>query len=296
VQNRIDILNELGEISPIIASIGNQNVYHIPSGYFETLSGLIINRIKNTEPVSEEGSPSFINTIKKDSFTVPNGFFESFADNMMARIKSEEQTLSAEEELGILSPLLSGIDRKMPFTVPANYFKQLADNIISGSKAVEFINESSEELSPLMLGLKNRNVYETPAGYFENFSDAVLTNINKPQEAKIISLIKKKSWFKYAAAAVVIGVIGTSAILLFNKNASPANSDPVQSLAKLSDQEMVNYLENLSTPVAFSDSTSAIASLDMNLDNDDKDLLSNIPDDELQKYADEDVDSKNLIN
>lgn len=59
---------------------------------------------------------------------------------------------------------------------------------------------------------------------------------------------------------------------------------------------MVNYLENQSTPVAFSDSSNAVASVDLNNENEDKDLLSDIPDDELQEYADQDVSSKVLIN
>lgn len=298
MENRTDILNELQEISPVVANISNNNVYQTPFGYFETLSDLIMNRINNAENIDAENEFSFINKLNKQgSFTAPEGFFESFADKMMSRIKAEEKTIAVSDDEAILFPLLYSINKEMPFAVPQNYFNQLSENIVSGSKAVEFINETSEELSPFMISLKNKNVYQTPAEYFENFSDSVINKINEPQQAKVISFNNKKSWLKYAAAAVVIGVIGTSSILFFNKqHASSTNSDPVQSLAKLSDQEMVNYLENQSTPVVFSDSSSAVASMDLNNENEDKDLLSDVPDDELQQYADQDVTSKNLIN
>lgn len=302
MENNIDILNELREISPVVANMGNKNVYQIPSGYFETLSDLIMNRINKVENaqvnIDSETSFQLINKIKtQNSFTAPEGYFESFADKMMSRIKLEEKIISVSEELAAHFPLLNSIDKKMPFDVPVNYFEELAYNIVSGTTAVDFINETSEELSPLMIGLKNKNVYQTPVGYFDTFSDTVINKINQPQEAKIISFNKKKGWLKYAAAAVVIGVIGTSSIFFFNKqHASSTNNDPVQNLAKLSDQEMVNFLENQSTPVAFSDSTSTVASLDLNNENEDKDLLKDVPDDELQQYADQDATSKNLIN
>ena len=297
MENKIDILNELREISPAVANIGNKNVYQIPDGYFEMLSNVIMNRINNSENGDSENDFSFINKINKTtSLTAPEGFFESFADKMMSRIKAEEKTVSEDDET-ILFPQLNSINKKMPFTVPQNYFDGLAEQLFIGSKPNEFISENAEELSSLINNLKNKNVYQTPIGYFENFSDTVINKINQLQQAKIISFNKKKSWLKYAAAAVVIGVIGTSSFLFFNKqHTSLINIDAEQSLAKLSDQEMVNYLENQSTPVAFSDSTSAVASADLINENDDKDLLNDVPDDELQQYADQDVNSKVLIN
>ena len=283
----------------MIANIGNQDVYQTPPGYFDTLADQVMNHIKTEQFSSknegQEDLPSLMNKDAKETpFSAPAGYFEGFAEKMMARIKTTEAG-SVSEELETLSPLLSRIDKKMPFSIPVGYFDDLAENMTAGTKAIEFVNEELENLSPMMSRLKNKNVYETPAGYFDGLANTVLAKIKQqPQQAKVISINKKRSWLKYAVAAAVIGVIATSSILFFNRTVSSGN-DPIQNLSKVSDQEMMNYLENQTTPAISADASNSIASADINEVN-AKDLLSEIPDDELQQYIDEHANSKDLIN
>ena len=276
-------MNELRQISPVLADISNQDVYQTPRGYFDTLADQLMNRIKTAQ----------FSHAKELPFTVPTGYFEGFAEKMISRIKAGEAT-SASEELEIISPFLSRIDKKMPFSTPGGYFTELADNLAAELGAIEFVNENQDNPYPVLNSLKDKNVYETPAGYFDGLAGSVLASIKQSQQAKVIPFAKKRTWLKYAAAAVVIGVIGTASLLFFHKPVSPNNSDPVQGLSMISDQEMINYLEVQSTPSVSADASNSIASIDIN-ENDARDLLSDVPDDELQQYVDEHVSSKDLI-
>ncbi len=49
MQNRNDILNELLEISRLMAESDNKaSLYEVPANYFESFAGLIMVRIKNS--------------------------------------------------------------------------------------------------------------------------------------------------------------------------------------------------------------------------------------------------------
>ena len=90
---------------------------------------------------------------------------------------------------------------------------------------------------------------------------------------------------KYAVAACLVAMLGTT---LFNIS-THIESDPILGLAVVSDQDMANYLDSDDihwTPGLSSatESTTDIASVDLN-DNDIRDLLSNVPDDELEQYS-----------
>ena len=291
--NRIEILNELEGLSPFVASISPENMYEVPKGYFENFSDGVMSRIKAGEAVSAKTEleilPDLISNLdRKNLFSIPSNYFETFAENLMSKIKAE-QSGSVNEELKKLSPFLSTLNKKTPFSIPENYFQELADNAMAGAKAVEFVNDELENFPPVLNDLKNKNVYETPDGYFENFSATVLQKIKKQQPAKIISINKKTNWLRYAAAAVVVGVIATSTVFIFNHNKSTfvARLDEKQladSLHNANDEDILDYLQ--SHNISMNDASNNIASLDLS-DNDADDMLADVSDSELQQYIDE---------
>ena len=61
-------------------------------------------------------------------YKVPEGYFDSLPSLILLKIKAESAS-SVQEELEIISPLLSGITRKMPFSTPDGYFESLAPEI-----------------------------------------------------------------------------------------------------------------------------------------------------------------------
>ncbi|MBI5370626.1 MAG: hypothetical protein HZA79_01230 [Sphingobacteriales bacterium] len=148
-------------------------------------------------------------------YVVPAGYFEGLAEQVLRRIRASASATAAEE-LGHLSPLLSQLPKTMPYSVPAGYFEGLESTLVPAAMYGE--QDAKEELensSPLLSGLKKEMPYSVPAGYFEN-----LVRKEKPlaqPAAKIVSL-GSRNWFRYAAAAVVTGVIVLTVVLFNGKS------------------------------------------------------------------------------
>ena len=71
----------------------------------------------------------------------------------------------------------------------------------------------------MIAGIKNKETFTVPARYFDE-----LTFLSKQkQTAKIISIDKPRSFFKYAAAAIITGLLGLGIINFFN-NDNAANN------------------------------------------------------------------------
>ena len=147
----------------------------------------------------------------------------------------------------------------------------------------------------MLLSLKDKKAYQVPSGYFEGLAAQVMALVkNQPSRAKLVPVSKRINWLRYAAAAVVIGVISITGFQFLNNNRYYA--DPIKSLSKLSDEEMIGYLEEQSTPPVSAEASNSVASVDIN-ENDAKDLLSDIPDEDLQQYVQDQApaSSKDLI-
>ncbi|MEJ0102929.1 MAG: hypothetical protein WDO19_10375 [Bacteroidota bacterium] len=66
----------------------------------------------------------------------------------------------------------------------------------------------------MLNSIGKQNPYSVPDGYFENFGkDVNLKSDNKPV-AKTVLMVNRK-WFRFAAAAVVIGFIAITGVSLF---------------------------------------------------------------------------------
>ena len=277
MENRNNILNELREISPVVAGIGHQVPYSVPAGYFEGLADQLLQLVK----ADEANAPVLPKAI--NPYQVPQGYFEGLADNILQRVKATA-TDNASDELEIISPFLSQIDKKMPFSTPAGYFDELGENAIAGAQAIDFVNGTLENLSPLMSGLRRMYVYEVPAGYFEQLPGEVLKAVKAHQPARVVSMSFTRRVIRYAAAAVVAGLIITAGWLYVgNRSIKDPNGFPPKDLANISDELLEKYLEN-QTPTA---AETAIAAIDNNDEidaNDMKDMLADVSDEDLQQY------------
>ena len=127
MENNVDILNELKELSPIIAGIEKKNLFTVPAGYFENLSEGILAGIAIEENVS--------NIFSSDSVDndVPHGYFDTLADTILDKIKAQK-IISASEELSALSPMLYSIQNENVFEVPKDYFNRVAETTVSRVK------------------------------------------------------------------------------------------------------------------------------------------------------------------
>ena len=225
------IYNELKELNSLLANISNRNVYTVPQGYFDVVSHDILLAVQQTDIEIS------INN------TVPEGYFDGFASSIMAKIKVD--AISVDEE----SALLAGIKYINPYQVPASYFANLSGLIIEKILA----DSTDTEESILLANLQLLNPYQVPVGYFDNLSAEIMRKI--PQPAKVIEMKKRSSFFNYAAAAVITGIIGLSIISVFDKKQTdnsimPGNEATVitpnnidKEFATLTDADIVNYLQ-----------------------------------------------------
>jgi hypothetical protein len=294
MENRINILNELREISPKLAEVTATTPYEVPAGYFDGLAGRILQRIKD----GEEGSP-VLGEKKDNPYRAPQGYFDNLATIILNRIKAETAE-TPKEELALLSPLLSQASKKNPFSTPAGYFEELGDNAVAGAKAIEFVNDELENLSPLMNELKSKQVYEVPAGYFEQLPEQVLQKVTTQQPARVVSISFTRKIIRYAAAAIVIGIMFTAGWIFLGKN-SPADQPGQQPPAvaqidvnfdSVSDDMLQSYLDNQNAGLG--ETTPVAGNYEITAD-DMKDMLADVSDAELQHYIDQYGNPKDIL-
>ncbi|HUP14229.1 MAG TPA: hypothetical protein VM187_18535 [Niastella sp.] len=274
-------------LSPALQQASN-NPYEVPQSYFESLANNMLQRVK-----AEEAFSPALQQANNNPYRVPQGYFESLPLILLSRVKATAVD-NVNEELEILSPLLSQIGKKMPFSTPAGYFNELGENAISGAQAIDFVNIELENLSPLMQGLKRLMVYEAPAGYFNQLPGQVMKAIKAQQPARVVSMSLTRRVFRYAAAAVVAGLIVTAGWIYLGTG--PAKEGEIPEIAKLdslSDETLQKYLENqLSTPAETAiAATTTVEELDA---NDMKDMLADVTDEDLQVYLEKYSTVKNI--
>ena len=226
---------------------------------------------------------SLTNAGFQNVYRVPDGYFDALAEQVLNRVKAFDAE-NVSDELGYLSPLLNSVSKKMPYSVPADFFNQAEDEIMKRVKAGDNGLTAAEELndlSPLLSSLKKEMPFSVPAGYFENISKTVTNETNR--QAKVISMTSRK-WFRYAAAAVVIGIIAVGGFSLFIKKDSidPKTQSAEwvkKNLNKVPTKEINNFVE-LATPVI----ASAETKNETKDKSDVKELIKDISDKDIEQF------------
>ncbi len=131
--------------------------------------------------------------------------------------------------------------------VPQGYFESLPATILQKIKSEE--PSEIEMLSTTVANIGNKNIYAIPQEYFEQLSFI-------KQTTKVVK-IGTSSIFKYAAAAVVAGLLGFSFFTFVNKPATLSNENLAmvkagndilikgsfdKELEVLTDKDLENYL------------------------------------------------------
>ena len=145
-------------------------------------------------------------------------------------------------------------------TVPDGYFESLPGNILNKIHALDNdVTTELNEISPLLAGIENKETYKVPQGYFDE-----LKFVGEQREsAKVISISKPRSFFKYVAAAVITGLLGLSIVNIVDKSGNETsikttaqtittttapntvlmNSSFDEALQNVSDNEIEQYLQ-----------------------------------------------------
>jgi hypothetical protein len=306
MQAKNDISDELRSLSALVEGIGRQMPYELPEGYFEGLPPLILGKVLDRIARMAIHDEPVVSLSKSLTFSVPEGYFDNLASQVLDRIKagsvskdfsgkdllgkafSEKDLLGegVQEELARISPIVSRIGRENPYRLPEGYFA---------------------EVSPILSVLKDKTTYVVPEGYFDYLPAAATTTVmaaaTAKAGAKVIAIgsrgkVVKGHWWKYAgaaAAACLILVFSWPQLHTGFSNISGEKADGgqhvgttvdlAQTLHKVSDQEILNYLDDQNSILAEPVSNNT-ATLDMN-DSDIKTLLGDVPDGELQQYMEE---------
>lgn len=100
MENRNDILNELKQLSPLLAERKKENLFTVPENYFSSIEQSVMGKIK-AESVSVELQNSNLKNIEKqNAFDVPYGYFERLPNEilqMTSRRKSQKIFESVSE-------------------------------------------------------------------------------------------------------------------------------------------------------------------------------------------------------
>lgn len=154
-------------------------------------------------------SPVLVSLQKLNVFTVPENYFENFGYSLIKEINQNER--------------IQDLEPVNMMDVPAGYFDNLAENILAQIKISQLQTASEElkELSPALFATGNDNVFKVPGRYFEDLPEIILSQVNIP--AKVIAMKPRSSFARYAAAAVITGIMGLSLFTVFNNKNNDNN-------------------------------------------------------------------------
>lgn len=292
MENRNTVLQELHEISPLVAALDNIHPYKVSPSYFETLPGEVINRLKDTQ----QTALPFIASEQKNPFTTPPEYFESLSNHILNRIHALHAS-SPKEELEALSPLLVHIDKTPPFNSPGGFFEELPSDVLAGVHAIDFVNHELETLPFILSAINKDNVYKVPDSYFINLPLQILTKVNQ-QQNRVTSSGFSRKLISYAMAALITGAVAVGAWEFFQVKPTAVNGrgltgiNIISDTDKISDDEILNYLE-FNEDVPSETNSKAVSDFK---EEEVKELLADLPDDELEQYLDQHAVSKDLTN
>lgn len=141
-------------------------------------------------------------------YVVPVGYFEDLAGLVISRIREEEGRPISQ---------LETVSRQMPYSIPGGYFEQLGERVLSlVTHQEQTAAEELEAISPFLSKLDKQTPYTVPAGYFDITPGKQHAENNK---VKVVAMTHRK-WFRYAAAAIVIGLVTIAGFLVTKNHAN----------------------------------------------------------------------------
>jgi len=228
----------------------------------------------------EELGSVLTNYNPQNIYALPAGYFESLADQILNRIKALEAK-NAKEELSFLSPFLSNVSKEIPYSVPAGFFQNLSDDVLKRISEHEYHQTSEEEietLSPLLSSLKNKKPYSVPAGYFE-----VLETKVEEKETKVISITKRR-WYRLAVAALVIGIVAISGLVIFRTKQVDPNKNPQAWIEKNVDKKVSKNKLDEFVKLAEGESVNVTSEKDDVKLAEIKELMKDVPEKEIEDF------------
>lgn len=185
---------------------------------------------ENRENISEELNKISLvvaNLPKNNVYTTQPDYFNGLADEILQNIRQNELFTKA---------------KGITYIAPNGYFTNFADELLIQIKNNSFekdaIQNELNTIAPLLNTVPKNNLYTVPENYF-NITNAVLPTqehaIKKPT-------VVIKQWFRYAAAAIFIGILAVGIVQFLKTDSTSINIE--KEIAKTSNEEIVTYLTN----------------------------------------------------
>jgi len=291
---RQDIQEELRQLAPDLARLAPGTPYEVPAGYFEQLSGQVMQRIRaeaagNPKEEAAVYAPVFHTLHNHSPYKLPAGYFEQLAGQVMQRIRAEAAG-NPKEEAAIYAPVFHTLHNHSPYKVPAGYFEKFAEWMLVRIKAEEVasVQEETSLISPLLGKIQKSTPYSVPAGYFDQAPEIPE---ELPSTAKLVRFPALRV-FRYAAAAAIIAVILSVGYFFLNDSTgagkplarqtdSTAEQQVIQNIGTISDTEIAGFIDGYpAQPLAeLAAAPAEINSEDISL------ILADVSDQELENYV-----------
>ena len=216
METREDILKELREIAPQLASLEKVSAYQLPESYFLNFKNSILEQINPVDAKQElQVLAPALQKLQKPVLSEPaNAYFSEFSAKILHKVRADE----AAQELAGIAPKLSTLPKANIYEAPVNYFNAFparvlrdvtaqTETVLSASKSwVDSINE---------------------------LLDAVVNTVFKP---------------RYSMAFAGVATVAIMAVFMFIK---VEQCDDLEcKFAQLSTDEINTYLDNKSDAYA----------------------------------------------
>ncbi len=210
--------------------------------------------------------------VVKQPYTVPGGYFERLPQLLLARIREESE----------ISGLVQHFPKENPYMVPEGYFESLETRVqvaISRAGTSPSVREELQDIAPLLSTFDRKTPYLVPEGYFDTVN---LPVPSKVKNSKLVSIGASKL-FRYAAAAVVTGLVAVTVLLL----SGPGRLDPSENsyswvekkMKKVSTNEIENFVALASETITGDDMLAGTAR-----SNEIKAMMEDISSKEIQAF------------
>lgn len=230
MKNKNYILQELMEISPIIAKIGNINVYTVSTSYFDDLPEKIIKGIK----LYKEHAYNFPSSTP---YSIPEDYFANFPKIILQKVVTYQgQANEVFEEMEEIAPLLNTISKKQVYSIPPGFFDKIeipAGRIKKQESKVVSINRWSK-FSRLSAAAVITSLLAVGVYTITGISFTTYRNRNAKNEVKNLSKEEIVNFLKSTSSENV-----TSAYKNKSKNENAIKS----SLKEISDKEIQQFLK-----------------------------------------------------
>jgi hypothetical protein len=216
METREDILKELREIAPQLASLEKVNAYQLPDSYFANFNNKMLDQVRPVDVKQEllALAPTLLKLQKPANPDVPAAYFTGFSTKLIQQVRAHE----VAKELASVAPSLSALNKINTLEAPAGYFSSFADRIWG-----DVVAQSQPQKADSAKWLEGLNV----------FLDGVVNAVFKPKYS-----------FAFAGMATTI-ILG---VLMFVKVQQCDDLDC--KFAQLSTEDINSYLDQKSDAYA----------------------------------------------